>query len=120
MPAPVLNEAKPLFDPGEKVAENMSALRDNVTWLVAMAALGISVPPWNATPYGSDLAEPDYVEIEHAIDGRKVKATLTWTDGSVTTMALSFDDGGGYAAFALGTASISYNASGQWTGTTWA
>lgn len=119
MAAPTLVETKPLWGTGNQVAENLTQIRNNTTWLVAMAALGNAVPPWNAVPSGANLAKPDYVELTHAIDGRKCKATLTWTGDKVTTMVLSFNDTGGYANFSYGTATITYNGSGQWTGTTW-
>lgn len=118
MTAPVLDESEPVFGAGP-VDDAMDQVRDNVTWLVAMAALGISVPPWNATPHGADLDKPDYVEVVHAVDGRKVKATMSYTGDDLTGMVLAFDDTGGYANFAYGTATISFNGSGQWTGTVW-
>lgn len=119
MTAPTLNEAKPMWGSGNQIAENLTQIRNNTTWLVAMAALGNPIPPWDATPYGSNLDKPDYVELVHAVDGRKVKATFTYTGDNVTGMVLAFDDTGGYANFAYGTAVITFNGSGQWTGTNW-
>lgn len=119
MTAPALDESKPKWGSGNEVGQNLDQTRDNITWIIAMAVIGIHVPPWDVTPSGSDLSKPDYIEAVHAIDGRKVKATLTWTGDKITTMVLAFDDTGGYANFAYGTATISYNGSGQWTGTAW-
>jgi len=120
MAAPTLDETKPLWGSGNQVGPNLTQLRNNVTWLVAMAAInGGNVPLWDATPYGANLSKPDYVEFVHSIDGRKIKATFTYTGDIVTEIVLAFDDTGGYADFPYGTATITYNGSGEWTGTTW-
>lgn len=119
MTAPTLVESKPVFDALEAVDENMDQLRDNVTWLVAMGVLNGDLPPWDATPHGADLDKPDYIEAVHSIDGRKIKCTYTYTGDDITARVYAFDDGGGYANFSYGSAAISFNGSGQWTGTVW-
>jgi hypothetical protein len=119
MAAPTLDESKPTFG-ANAVDAAMTQLRSNITWLVAIGAINaMSIPPWNAVPSGANLDKPDYVELTHAVDSRKVKATFTYTGDNVTTIVLAFNSGAGYANFAYGTATIAYNGSGQWTGTTW-
>jgi len=119
MPAPELDESQPVFG-GGPVDDAMDQLRDNVTWIIAMLAAQVfNIPPWAATPSGADLDKPDYVELVHS-DGRKIKATYSYTGDDVTGMVIAFNSGAGYANFINGTATITFNGSGQWTGTTWA
>jgi hypothetical protein len=118
MTAPTLDESKPAFG-GNPVDADLLQLRNNVTWILAMvAANNFTIPPWAATPAGADLSKPTSVELVHP-DGRKIKATFTYTGDDVTTIVFAFDDTSGYVNFANGTATLSYNASGDWTGTVW-
>ena len=118
MVAPTVDESEPTFD-GTAVDDAMDQTRDNYTYLLSqLAAQSYHVPPWNATPAGADLDKPDSVEMVHS-DGRKIKATYSYTGDNLTQMVIAFDDGGGYVNFVKGTGAISYNGSDQWTGTVW-
>ena len=119
MTAPTIDESKPVFG-ANAVDAAMTQLRDNVTWIIAqLAAQSLLVPGWNLAVNGADKSKPDSAELTYS-DGRKIKAAYSYTGDNVTTVAVTFDDGGGYAAFVKGTATIAYDSDDNVTGVTWA
>lgn len=120
MAAPTIDLAKPDF--ADPVDSTQDAIRDNQIWIViALCNAGILVPGWNAIPTGGDLSKPDYVTLTGP-GGRKVRLTYSYTGDDVTGIDIDYDKnlGSGYEQMASGIATITYNGSGQWTGTTWA
>lgn len=120
MAAPDVDFDKP--DVANAHDTDVDAIRDNTIWtVIAMAVEGITIPEWNAVPSGSDLSKPDDIVLTGPA-GRKIRLTLSYTVDSVTGIVVEYDKnlGAGYEPMNLGTATIAYNGSGEWTGTTWA
>jgi hypothetical protein len=120
MSAPEIDLDEPTF--ASAVDASQDQIRDNIIWgLIAVASGTYMLPGWPATPSGGTASEPAVVTMTHA-SGRNMKFTLTWTSGAVTGVAVQYDKGlgAGYETVTLGTATIAYDGSGNWTGTTWA
>ena len=119
MVAPAMDFNKP--DVGNPHDTDIDQIRDNTIWsIIAMAVEGMNIPDWNAVPSGADLSKPDNV-ILTGPGNRKIKIALSYTVDDVTGIITSYDPDGvsGYDVLASGTAVITYNGSGEWTGTTW-
>ena len=119
MAAPAVNLDKPVF--ADPVDDSLDHVRDNQIWLViALAINGVLIPGWDSAPSGTDLSKPDDV-ILIGPGSRKIRLTYTYTDDDVTKVVVEYDKGlgSGYEALTLGTGTIAYNASGEWTGTAW-
>lgn len=120
MPAPGIDLARPDF--AVAVDANLDSIRDNVIWLViALGNAGVVVPGWNAVPAGADLAKPDTLTLTGP-GSRKIRLTYSYTGDDVTGIVVAYDKnlGGGFENLASGTATISYDASGNFSGLTWA
>lgn len=120
MAAPAIDHAKPDF--ATAVDANMDSIRDNEIWhLIAFASAAILVPGWNSVPSGADLAKPDDVVLTGP-GGRKVRITYTYTGDDVTGIDIDYDKnlGAGYEQITLGTGTITYDGSGNFSGCTWA
>ena len=120
MAAPQINLARPDF--GVAVDTNQDNIRDNTIWtVIALACSGIIFPEWNAVPSGADLAKPDDVVLTGP-GSRLIRLTYSYTGDDVTGILVEYDKtlGAGYETLVLGTATLTYDASGNWTGTTWA
>lgn len=119
MAAPDIDLDKPTF--ANAVDDAQDAIRDNITWaLIAIMNGSYLLPGWDGGP-DSDTAEPSYAEFTHG-SGRKMKFSLTWTDGAVTGIVVQYDKGlgGGYETLTNGTATLSYYASGNFNSVSWA
>ena len=120
MAAPALDLAEPTFSSAVDAAQD--AIRDNQIWIViALGNAGIIVPGWNATPTGADLSKPDTV-VMTGPGGRKIRMTYSYTGDDVTGIVVAYDKnlGAGYETLASGTATLTYDGSGNWSGSTWA
>lgn len=120
MPAPDIDHDKPDF--ATAVDANQDSIRDNEIWtIIALGCAGIIFPRWNAVPSGADLAKPDDVVLTGP-GGRKIRLTYTYTGDDVTGIVVEYDKNLGalYELLTLGTATLTYDGSGNWTGTTWA
>ena len=122
MAAPAYDKAKPDF--ANPVDSDLAQVRDNEQWLmIAAAASGYILPAWTTVAVGSgspeNLAEPATITMTHS-DGRKMKWTLTWSSGKVTTVLWQFDKGlgGGLETLTGGTATLTYDGSNNWSGAT--
>lgn len=121
MATPTLDENKPLWGSGNQVAENLTQIRNNTTWIISqLAAQQFFVIGWNLVVNGADKSKPDNVVLTHAATSRKVRATYTYTGDDLTQMVIAFDDGGGFVNFTGGTLTITYDGNGDVTGATWA
>ena len=120
MAAPAIDLDEPTF--ASAVDDAQDFIRDNITWgLIAIASGTYLIPGWAAAASGGTASEPAVITMTHA-SGRLMKFSLTWTTGSVTGVIVQYDKGlgAGYETLSLGTATIAYDGSGNWTGTTWA
>ena len=119
MAAPNVDLDKPDF--ANDADSDIDALRDNLIWtVIAFAVEGINFPSWNAVPSGTDLSKPDAVVLTGP-GSRKIRMTYSYTGDNVTGIDVDYDKnlGAGYEQVTLGTATLTYNGSGNWTGTTW-
>lgn len=120
MAAPNIDAAKPAK--GNAFDTDLDQIRDNWAWFIAICLhMSLDIPGWNATPAGADLDKPDYVDAVHT-DGRKVRVAYSYTGDNQTSVVVQYDKGlgAGYETLTKGTGTRAFNASDQWTGTTWA
>ncbi|KAA9133450.1 hypothetical protein F3N42_03615 [Marinihelvus fidelis] len=121
MAAPTLDTSRPNYD-GTGKGVDLDQLRDNITWIIAMLAGGVFIlPGWATTASGSDLSEPDYIElVNNDSASLKMKFTFTWSSGNLTQIVCQYDKGlgAGYETFDDGTIAISYDGSGNFSGAT--
>lgn len=120
MAAPAVNLDRPDF--AVAVDLNLDNIRDNVIWLViALGNAGVVVPGWNAVPAGADLSKPTSLTLTGP-GGRKIRLTYSYTGDDVTGIVVDYDKnlGAGYEMLASGTATISYDGNGNFSGLTWA
>jgi len=89
--------------------ENLMAMRD----AVVMGAM----KDWNYAPSGADLSEPDSVLYSKGTE--RLRGTLTWTSGNVTTVVWAYSSNSGTSYDTIGTESIGYDGNGNVTGITW-
>ena len=117
MAAPAINHDEPTFWSAVDGAQDQ--IRDNIDWVViALGNAGIIVPGWAAAPSGADPAKPSRVVLTGP-GSRKIRMTYTYTGDNVTGIDIDYDSGSGYEQVVLGTATLTYDGSGNWTGTTW-
>ncbi len=120
MAAPAADLLKPDF--ADPVDSTQDDIRDNQIWIIiALGNAGVLMPGWAAVPSGADLSKPDQLVLTGP-GGRLIKMVYSYTVDDVTGIAVWYDKnlGGGYELLVSGTATISYNGAGEWTGTTWA
>ena len=91
------------------VRANQQALRD--------AILAGSLVGWNATPSGGTAEEPAVITRSKGVE--RVKSTLTWSGGLVTGVVYAYSANSGSSWDTIGTLTISYDASDNFTGATW-
>lgn len=99
---------------GTSTRQNLAALRDAV---VAGILVG-----WDMTPSGGTAEQP--ATLTYAKGTERVKAVLTWgssggADGNVTQAVYSYSSNSGSSYDTMGTLTISYDTSGNVTGTAW-
>ena len=108
--SPDLTEDPSLSDYTDDIVFNLMALRDGVMFAYMVG--------WQSTPSGADLSQPD--EMVHAKGTERLKEVYTWDAGILTdvTYHYSVDSGSNYTE--IGTLSLTYDESGNFTGSTWA
>ena len=120
MAAPVIDLDEPTF--ATAVDDAQDFIRDNQIWIIiALGNAGILIPGWTAVPSGGTAAKPAQLVLTGP-GSRLIKMAYSYTGNDVTGIVISYDKalGAGYEAVASGTATITYDGSGNWTGTTWA
>lgn len=94
------------------IAKNLAALRDGLV-------IG-GMPGWNYSKLNGTgtAAEPQY--IYYANSTMKIRGTLTWSDGNVTTVLWEFStDSGSTYPDTIGTETISYDIDSNVNTITW-
>ena len=89
-------------------------------FMVTARAANYECPGWAFTPFGADLAQPDYIEgVKNGGSGIKCKYIFTWSGGDLISTQYQYDDGlgGGYTTLTHGTVTNTYSG-GNWTGNT--
>lgn len=94
----------------DEIKDNLLAVRD-------AAIMGGGFFGWAMTASGGTAAEPVY--FTYAKGTERVRATLTWSSGSVTAALYEYSSTGGASYNTIGTKTINYDGSGNVTGTTW-
>lgn len=91
------------------VRDNQKALRDAI---LAGALVG-----WNTAPSGGTAEEP--AVMTRSKGAERVKSTLTWSAGLVTTVVHAYSSNSGSSWDTIGTLTITYDANDNFTGATW-
>lgn len=118
-----------LFDPAKPDAATQNgtqfaqSARDNLKAVRDAAIMGGGFYGWNMATAGGTAAEP--ATLTYSKGTERVRATLTWGTtggeaGSVTTAVYAYSSNSGTSYDTIGTKTITYDASGNVTSTSWA
>lgn len=115
MAAPEFDQSKPSI--ANSYDTDVDQMRDNYVYLLILAAAAaFMLPKWTTTVQGSDKSQPDSITMTYGLLG--MKFIFTWSSGSVQSIKYQFDKGlgDGFEDIYLGTLTISYDSSGNFTG----
>jgi len=90
----------------------------NLTNVFRAVIAGGLLPGWNMTPSGGTAEEPQY--ITYASGVYRIRKTLTWTSGKVTSAVYEYSTNSGVGYSTILTSTIAYDGSDNVTGITWA
>lgn len=105
----------------ESITEFGTATRANFAALRDAVIMG-TVAGWDMTPSGGTAEEPGTLTYDKSTE--RVKAVITWgssggEDGNPTQVVYSYSSNSGTDYDTIGTLTISYDTSGNVTGTAW-
>lgn len=112
-----------IFDPAKPDAATQNgtafaqSTRDNLKAVRDAAIMGGCFYGWNMAATGGTAAEP--TTLTYSKGTERVRATLTWASGNVTQAVYAYSSNSGTSYDTIGTKTITYDASGNVTATTW-